>query len=90
MQVFAWRRGASGWDSPKGMAPAQVSWGGHFLGRLASARSGQRQRALASLFIFISVLRYASLPEFDALRMCEWRCRMQSQCLPLSARALGG
>ena len=32
--------------------------------RVASARNGQRQRALASLFIFISVMRYAWLPKF--------------------------
>ena len=55
----------------------------------SSARSGQRQRALASLFIFMSMLRHSSLPRLDALWICEWRCRMHRQCLPPSARALG-
>ena len=33
---------------------------------------------LGSLFMFISRLRYASLPRFNALWMCEWRCRLQT------------
>ena len=83
VQRLAWRRGAS----CKSMVGSQQPAVG--VDCQSSARSGQRQRALASLFIFMSMLRHSSLPRLDALWICEWRCRMHRQYLPPSARALG-
>ena len=76
VQILAWRRGASGWEV----------WHPHRCLGVATFFEGWRQLAVASASghlprssYFISMLRYASLPKFDALWMCEWRCRMQTR-----------